>query len=175
MSNGFEIETEMMIFAMDRKLRVTESPVQYRDRPEGSTSKLSTFSDGLRVLNLIFRLVYENRPLPFFGTLGAAIGGAGLGLAIWVCVEFAQTGVVRRFPLLIGSTMLMIIGVIAFFTGLVLTVFANKDRTQFAFEAQIYTEASKYHPSVSRTYTMDTQTEVQEDSKSHDVSPINNS
>lgn len=175
MSNGFEIETEMMIFAMDRKLRVTESPVQYRDRPEGSISKLSTFSDGLRVLNLIFRLVYENRPLPFFGTLGAVIGGAGLGLAIWVCVEFAQTGVVRRFPLLIGSTMLMIIGVIAFFTGLVLTVFANKARTQFAFEAQIYTEASKYHPSVSRTYTMDTQTEVQEDSKSHDVSPINNS
>ena len=71
---------------------------QYRDRPEGSTSKLSTFSDGAKVLNLIFRLAYENRPLPFFGTLGGIIGGVGLGLALWVCIEFAQTGMVRRFP-----------------------------------------------------------------------------
>ena len=152
MSNGFEIETEMTIFALDRKLRVTEVPIQYRDRPEGSTSKLSTFSDGAKVLNLIFRLAYENRPLPFFGTLGGIIGGVGLGLALWVCIEFAQTGMVRRFPLLIGSTMLMIIGVIAVFTGLVLAVFARKDRSRFAFAAQTYIAASGRHPSVSEPY-----------------------
>ncbi len=70
MSDGFEIETEMTIFALDRKMRVTEVPVQYRDRVEGSVSKLNTFSDGAKVLNMIFRLVYENRPLPFFGSLG---------------------------------------------------------------------------------------------------------
>ncbi|AFI63661.1 glycosyltransferase [Bifidobacterium animalis subsp. animalis] len=98
MSNGFEIETEMTIFALDRKMRVTEVPVQYRDRVEGSVSKLSTFSDGAKVLNMIFRLVYENRPLPFFGSLGVIIGGVGFGLALWVCIEFAQTGEVRRFP-----------------------------------------------------------------------------
>ena len=144
--------TEMTIFALDRKLRVTEVPIQYRDRPEGSTSKLSTFSDGAKVLNLIFRLAYENRSLPFFGTLGGIIGGVGLGLALWVCIEFAQTGMVRRFPLLIGSTMLMIIGVIAVFTGLVLAVFARKDRSRFAFAAQTYIAASGRHPSVSEPY-----------------------
>ena len=117
MSNGFEIETEMTIFALDRKLRVTEVPIQ-----------------------------------PFFGTLGGIIGGVGLGLALWVCIEFAQTGMVRRFPLLIGSTMLMIIGVIAVFTGLVLAVFARKDRSRFAFAAQTYIAASGRHPSVSEPY-----------------------
>ena len=152
MSNGFEIETEMTIFALDRKMRVTEVPVQYRDRVEGSVSKLSTFSDGAKVLNMIFRLVYENRPLPFFGSLGVIIGGVGFGLALWVCIEFAQTGEVRRFPLLIGSTMLMLIGVISIFTGLILAVMARRDRAQFAFESQIYIASSHNRPSVSESF-----------------------
>lgn len=152
MSDGFEIETEMTIFALDRKMRVTEVPVQYRDRVEGSVSKLNTFSDGAKVLNMIFRLVYENRPLPFFGSLGALIGGVGFGLALWVCIEFAQTGEVRRFPLLIGSTMLMLIGVVSIFTGLVLTVMARRTRTQFAFESQIYIASSHTRPSVSEPF-----------------------
>lgn len=153
MANGFEIETEMTIFALDHKIRVTEVPVQYRDRIEGSESKLSTFSDGAKVLNMIFRLVYENRPLPFFGTAGVIIGGVGFGLALWVCIEFAQTGQVRRFPLLIGATMLMVIGVISLFTGLILTVMARRDRSRFAFMAQTYVATSHHQPSVSETFT----------------------
>lgn len=138
LSDGFEIETEMTVHALDHKMRVTESPVQYRDRPEGSESKLSTFSDGFKVLSLIFRLAYENRPLPFFGIIGLLTGGTGLGLAIWLCIVFWQTGEVTRFPTLIGATMLMLFGIISWFTGLILQVNAHKGRAQFMFNANIF-------------------------------------
>ncbi|NEG70486.1 glycosyltransferase [Bifidobacterium choloepi] len=138
LSDGFEIETEMTIHALDNKMRVTEVPVQYRDRPDGSESKLNTFSDGFKVLGLIFRLIYVNRPLPFFGTLAVIIGGVGLGLAIWVCVLFWKTGEVTRFPTLIGATMLMLFGIISLFTGLILEVVARKDRARFMFDANIF-------------------------------------
>ncbi len=138
LANGFEIETEMTIHALDRKMRVTEVPVQYRDRPEGSESKLSTFSDGFKVLGMIFRLNYENRPLPFFGTLGVITGGVGIGLLIWIFVMFWRTGEVAKFPTLIGATMLVLFGIISCFTGLVLQVMGRRAREHFAFESNIF-------------------------------------
>jgi glycosyltransferase involved in cell wall biosynthesis len=137
LSDGFEVETEMTIHALDKRLRVAEVPITYRDRPEGSHSKLKTFSDGFKVLNLILRLFYKHRPLPFFCGSGTIIMLVGTLLTFSVFMDYWKTGVVLRFPTLIGSVMLIVLGVICFFTGLILDVIARNDREKFSIEAEI--------------------------------------
>lgn len=131
LSKGFEVETEMTIHSLDNNLRIYEMPVQYRDRPEGSVSKLDTVGDGIKVLSTIFRLIREYKPLPFFGSCGLAISLVGLLLTLLVTAEYAQTGIVERFPTLIGAMMLIITGVVFISAGIVLDVIAKNGRKSF--------------------------------------------
>lgn len=120
MARGFETETELAIHALELKMPCAEIEAAYRERPEGSASKLRTFRDGFRILWLIFRLVKNERPLPFFAALGAALALASVALGVPVVLEFMRTGLVPRLPTAVLSTGLAIMGVLSLFTGLIL-------------------------------------------------------
>jgi glycosyltransferase involved in cell wall biosynthesis len=134
LSRGFEVETEMTIHSLNNNLRLYEMPVQYRDRPEGSVSKLNTVGDGIKVISTIFRLIREFKPLPFFGICGGIIGLVGLGLTFSVMVEFWQTHAVLHFPTLIGAVMLVIAGLLLIVAGIILDVIAKNNRKEFIIE-----------------------------------------
>ena len=130
LSAGFEIETEMTIHALDKKMMVVETPVGYRDRPIGSVSKLNTFRDGFRVLKTIFILFKDYRPMSFFGWTAAVLLAAALGMFIPVLVQFVDTGLVARFPTLIVSVGFMVAAILCFAVGCVLdTIKKYNDRT----------------------------------------------
>ena len=134
LSRGFEVETEMTIHSLNNNLRLFEMPIQYRDRPEGSVSKLDTVGDGIRVMSTIFRMIREYKPLPFFGGLGLIIGIVGIVLCGTVTFEFAKTGVVTHFPTLIGAVMLVITGLLLIIAGIILDVMAKNDRKTFVID-----------------------------------------
>lgn len=131
MSGQFEIETEMTIHALDKRFCLKEVPVDYRDRPEGSVSKLNTFSDGFKVLRTIVTLFKEYRPMRFFGWLSVLLAVVALALFIPVLVEYFKTGLVMRFPTLFVSLFLFLAAVQSLFTGLCLDVMVEKDRKQY--------------------------------------------
>ena len=135
LSRGFEVETEMTIHSLNNNLRLFEMPIQYRDRPAGSVSKLDTVGDGIKVMSTIFRMIREYKPLPFFGGLGAILGIIGIVLCGSVTVDFWHTGMVARFPTLIGAVMLVIAGLLLFITGIILDVMAKNDRKAFIIDA----------------------------------------
>lgn len=134
LSRGFEVETEMTIHSLNNNLRLYEMPIQYRDRPEGSVSKLDTVGDGIKVMSTIFRMIREYKPLPLFGGLGLIIGIVGIVLCGTVTFEFAKTGVVTHFPTLIGAVMLVITGLLLIIVGIILDVMAKNDRKTFVIE-----------------------------------------
>lgn len=134
LSRGFEVETEMTIHSLNNNLRLFEMPIQYRDRPEGSVSKLDTVGDGIKVMSTIFRMIREYKPLPFFGGLGLIIGIVGIVLCGTVTFEFAKTGVVTHFPTLIGAVMLVITGLLLIIAGIILDVLAKNDRKTFVID-----------------------------------------
>ena len=130
MSGGFEIETEMTIHALDKKMMIVETPVGYSDRPQGSFSKLSTFRDGFRVLKTIFTLFKDYRPLSFFGIISLVAMIAALVLSVPVLYEYFVTGLVPRFPTLIVSVGLGIFALLSFAVGCILdTIKKYNDRT----------------------------------------------
>lgn len=131
LSQGFEIETEMTIHALDKNFYIKEVPVKYRDRPEGSVSKLNTYSDGFKVLKTIVRLFKEYKPFFFFNFVAAIFLLIALILFIPVFNEYLQTGLVPRFPTLIVSGMLALLGFMFFFCGIVLDVVAQKHKQLF--------------------------------------------
>lgn len=131
MSGNFEIETEMTIHALDRRFLLREVPIAYRDRPEGSVSKLNTFSDGISVLKTIVLLYKEYRPLRFFSWLAIFLALVGVLLLIPVLVEYFHTGLVPRFPTLIVSMFLLLSSLLSLFTGLCLDVIVTKDRKNY--------------------------------------------
>ena len=150
LSHGFEVETEMTIHSLNNNLRLYEMPVQYRDRPAGSVSKLDTVGDGIKVMSTIFRMIREYKPLPFFGTIGLLIGIVGIALCGGVTYEFAATGSVAHFPTLIGAIMLVIVGLLLFVTGIILDVIAKNDRktyitdtNQFAYLRRHFTKRQR--------------------------------
>ena len=134
LSRGFEVETEMTIHSLNNNLRLYEMPIQYRDRPEGSVSKLDTVGEGIKVMSTIFRMIREYKPLPFFGGLGLIIGIVGIVLCGTVTFEFAKTGVVTHFPTLIGAVMLVIAGLLLIIAGIILDVMAKNDRKTFVID-----------------------------------------
>lgn len=127
-SDGFEVETEMTINALDKKFNICEIPVQYRDRPEGSVSKLNTVKDGMRVIGTIFRMFKNYRPMLFFGLVAAVLFAIGAGLFVPVLVEYIKTGLVLRFPTLIVSTVTVLASVIFLAIGLILDIIIRKHR-----------------------------------------------
>ena len=131
LSQGFEIETEMTIHALDKKLGITSVPVGYRDRPEGSTSKLATVTDGMKVIRTIFSLFKNYRPLQFFGTISAVLFLIALLLVIPVFIEYGQTGLVPRFPTLIASGFIAVFALMSLTCGLILDTEAKKSLQYF--------------------------------------------
>ena len=131
LSKGFEIETEMTIHALDKNFLLKEIPVEYRDRPEGSVSKLNTYSDGFRVLKTIARLFKEYKPTIFFSIISLIFFILSLVFGIPVFVEFFKTGLVPRIPTLIFAGFLMIVAILMFMCGLILEVVVKKHRQLF--------------------------------------------
>ena len=137
LSQGFEVETEMTIHALDNNLLIRSIPVQYRDRPEGSQSKLKTYSDGAKVLFTIFNLFRDYKPLKFFGTLAALLAIVSLILFLPVFSEFLQTGMVPRFPTLIVSVVMMLAAFLSVVCGLILDTNAKNNRKNFEIQMNI--------------------------------------
>jgi glycosyltransferase involved in cell wall biosynthesis len=120
LSSGFEIETEMSVHALELRMPVGEVETPYAARPEGSESKLSTFSDGSRILKTIVTLYRIERPVLFYGSLGALLLAAAIVLAIPLVITYVHTGLVPRFPTAILVTGMTVIAVLCFFSGLIL-------------------------------------------------------
>ena len=120
LSEGFEIETELTVHALELKLGVAEVRTPYGERPEGSVSKLSTYRDGFRILKTMIRLFSAERPLEFFSLAAAAAALVAVVMMVPVVAEYLDTGLVRRFPTAILATGLMICAALAFFAGLIL-------------------------------------------------------
>lgn len=130
-SKGFEIETEMTIHALDKNFLLKEIPVEYRDRPAGSISKLSTYSDGFKVLKTIARLFKEYKPTIFFSIVSLLFLIISLCFGIPVFVEYFKTGLVPRYPTLIFSGFMLIISILMFVCGIILEVVVKKHRQLF--------------------------------------------
>ena len=134
LSKGFEIETEMSIHAIEKNMLVESVVVTYRDRPEGSVSKLNTVSDGIKVLGTIGKLYKNNKPFGFFGIIALALVVIAGLLFFPVLSEYLHTGLVRRFPTLIVSGFIAIGAIQSFFSGLILETLHEKDRHDFEME-----------------------------------------
>ena len=137
LSQGFEIETEMTIHALDKNLCLNSVPVGYRDRPAGSVSKLNTFSDGAKVLKTIARLFKDYKPLTFFSLIAAICVLLALILGVPVLVEYAKTGLVPRFPSLIVAGFFMVFALQLFVCGLILDTESKKSRQNFELQMNI--------------------------------------
>lgn len=131
LSKGFEIETEMTIHALDKNMLLKEIPVAYRDRPEGSESKLNTFSDGAKVLSTIATLYKEYKPFQFFGIVSIIFFIISVGIFIPIVAEYIHTGLVPRFPTLILAITFFLFSNLSFVCGVILDVIAKKSRQQF--------------------------------------------
>ena len=131
LSKGFEIETEMTIHALDKNFLLKEIPVEYRDRPAGSVSKLNTYSDGFRVLKTIARLFKEYKPTVFFAVISLIFLIISLCFGVPVFIEYFETGLVPRIPTLIFAGFMLIIAILLFICGLILEVLVKKHRQLF--------------------------------------------
>ncbi|MBR6272044.1 MAG: glycosyltransferase [Bacteroidales bacterium] len=137
MSEGFEIETEMTIHALDKRFSIVEKPIEYNDR-KGGVSKLNTVRDGFKILRIIFSLFKNYRPLLFFGIVGGLLFAVALVLFIPILVEYFNTGLVPRFPTLITAGFLSIAGLLSFFTGLCLDTIGSDNRKAFELRLIAY-------------------------------------
>ena len=138
LSQGFEIETEMTIHAIHKNMLLDNVVVEYKDRPEGSVSKLNTISDGLKVLRTVVRLWKNYKPLGFFSLIALVM--ILLDLAVFiptVLVPYFKTGLVENFPTLIICGFVVIAALLFFFSGLILDAISNKERREFEFRLQV--------------------------------------
>lgn len=142
-SKGFEIETEMTIHAVNYNMQVENVVVEYRDRPEGSVSKLNTYSDGAKVIFKMLQLYKNYKPLRFFGLLGVLLILAAVALFVPVGLAYLDTGLVLRFPTLIVCGFIVLAGILAFFAGMILEVMAAKDRRDFEYRLNCVHDAKK--------------------------------
>ncbi len=131
LSKGFEIETEMSIHAIDKNMLVENVVIDYRDRPEGSESKLNTYSDGFKVIRTIFRLFRDYKPLAFFSLIAVALFLLALGFFIPVLVDYFKTGLVAKFPTLIVCGFVALASIQSLFSGLTLESLRRKSKQDF--------------------------------------------
>ena len=132
-SKGFEIETEMTIHAVNYNMQVENVIVEYRDRPEGSESKLNTYSDGMRVIRKMLQLYKNYKPLRFFGFFCLLLVLVAALLMLPIFGVYLETGQVPRFPTLIVCGFMVLAGIQSFFSGMILEVMAAKDRKDFEY------------------------------------------
>lgn len=133
LSQGFEIETEMTIHAVDKNMMVDNVVIEYRDRPDGSESKLNTYSDGLQVLKTIIKLYKTYKPRQFFSALAVILLFLAVIFFIPVFIEYIKTGLVLKFPTLIVCGFAVIGAIQSYFAGLILSTLVTKDRHDFEF------------------------------------------
>ena len=131
LSKGFEIETEMTVFALDGNFRIVEVPIDYRDRPPGSESKLSTYLDGWRVLTTIGSLFRDTRPLAFFNTITLILLIIAACFFFPVLADFHETGLVAKVPTLIVVSAVGVCAMLAFFSGVILSALRKQHRQDF--------------------------------------------
>ena len=143
LSKGFEIETEMTIHAVYNHMQIDNVIVEYRDRPEGSVSKLNTYSDGFRVLGTIFRLYRDYKPFGFFSILAFVLVVIAAAFFLPVLMEFLQTGLVLKFPTLIVCGFVIMAAIQAFFAGLILSNMAMKNRRDFEYRFTLVCEKER--------------------------------
>ncbi len=143
LSKGFEIETEMSIHAVDKNMLVDNVIINYRDRPDGSESKLNTYSDGIKVLLTIFRLFRTYRPGIFFGIIAAFLAVISVSFFIPVLVTFAKTGLVPKIPTVVVCCFVMIASIQSFFSGQILQTIYQKNRQDFEIELYRVTDNFK--------------------------------
>lgn len=139
LSEGFQIETELSIHAVDHRWRIKDVPIEYRDRPEGSESKLNTVSDGIKVVAMIGTLFKDYRPLKFFSLVALLFAVFGLALGMPIVVEYFQTGLVPRFPTAVLAASFMFLCGLSLATGFILDSVAKVEKKQW--EVNVY---SKY-------------------------------
>lgn len=130
-SSGFEIETEMTIHSLDKRMLLVNVPVTYRDRPKGSESKLNTYKDGFKVIKMIFRLLKEYKPMLFLGVLSLFSLLIGIIFLIPVLVTYVDTGLVPKFPSLIAASFFAIISIQLFIAGMILDTISKKEKQNF--------------------------------------------
>lgn len=143
LSKGFEIETEMSIHAIDKNMQLENVIIDYRDRPEGSESKLNTISDGFKVIFTILRLFRNYKPLHYFGIIGLILGLLSTIFLIPVLTNYFETGLVRKFPTLIVCGFTMIVAIQSLFTGLQLHTILQKNRQDFEMNLHQVSERKK--------------------------------
>lgn len=136
MSEGFQIETELSIHAVDRRWRILDVPIKYRDRPEGSQSKLNTVSDGIKVIMMIGSLFKDYRPLKFFGITALLLFMVGLLIGIPVITEFFETGLVPKLPSAILAATFMFLSALSLATGFILDSVSKSERK--SWELSVY-------------------------------------
>lgn len=134
LSKGFEIETEMTIHTVDKNMFCENVVIEYRDRPEGSESKLNTYSDGFKVLMTIVKLFKDYKPLAFFTLIALILFVLSLGFFIPVLIDFFQTGTVDKLPTVVVCGITMLASIVSFFSGLVLDTIKQKNRQDFEME-----------------------------------------
>ena len=134
LSKGFEIETEMSIHAIDKNLSVENVVIEYRDRPEGSISKLNTYSDGIKVIGTISRLCRTYKPMLFFGMISLMLCCLATVFFIPVLNDYLKTGLVERFPTLIVCGFTIIAALLSLFSGMILSCIVRKNRQDFEME-----------------------------------------
>lgn len=134
LSAGFEIETEMTIHALDKNMKIDNVVIPYRDRPDGSESKLNTLKDGLKVIGTVFRLHRNYKPASFFGIISLLLLLLSGGFFVPVLADYLRTGLVLRFPTLIVCGFTALAALLAFFTGLQLQNAVQKNKQDFELE-----------------------------------------
>ncbi len=139
LSTGFEIETEMTIHAVYNNMQIENVIVDYRDRPEGSESKLNTFSDGFKVLHTIVKLYRDYKPLGFFSICAAILTVIAVVLFIPIFIDYIETGLVQRFPTLFVCGFTALAAIQSMFTGLILSNMALKNRRDFEYRLTLVT------------------------------------
>ncbi len=140
LSKGFEIETEMTIHAVYNNMQIDNVVITYRDRPEGSVSKLNTYSDGFRVLRTIARLYRNYKPFGYFGILAAVLALISVAFFIPVLTDFMQTGLVPKIPTLLVCGFVMLAAIQSFFAGMILDNLAKNNRRDFEIQRNILRE-----------------------------------
>ena len=131
MSGGFEIETELTLHALDKRFRVEQAEIDYRDRPEGSFSKLNTVKDGARVMKTLFTIFKDYRPFTFFSLLALLFFLLGLAAGVPVLVEFARTAFIEHVPLAILASALEIMALLSFTCGMMLDTIVKADKRNY--------------------------------------------
>ena len=144
LSKGFEIETEMSIHAVDKNMYVENVIVDYRDRPNGSGSKLNTFSDGIKVLKTIGRLYRDYRPLGFYSFLAAILAIISTIFIIPVLITYGKTGLVPEFPTLIVCGFVYLAALLSFFSGMILASIQLRNRQEFEMSLMRCEESKRY-------------------------------